>query len=118
MGLLIFYIYLFYSSRKKLREEFSTKFFEFMEIVLLFNIFSCFYRDIFSRILTLTMLLYNIYFLIYLSKCTKKQLTLIIPIILLFCIALGSVNINNILENDYNNIFENMNENIFYFVSN
>lgn len=88
-----------------------------MEIVLLFNVFSIFYRDIFSRILTLTMLLNNVYLLIYFVKSSKKQLMIIVPVITLFCIALGSVNLNNILANDYNGIFENINENIFYFFS-
>lgn len=113
--LLIFYTIIYYISRKRLKGEFSDKYIDFIEIVILFNISSIVYRDIFSRILTMTMLIFNVYFLTYFSKTDSKKSLVAMLGLLIFCLALGSVNINNLLYNNYNGIFENLTENVFYY---
>ena len=86
-----------------------------MDIIILFNICSIFYRDIFARVLTFVMLMFNIYFLVYFTKTSKRRYLLVMFILILFCIALGSVNLNNLLHNNYNNILQNLTKNVFYF---
>lgn len=112
--LLLFYTFIFYKSRKEIREYISTKYIDFVEIILLLNLFSIFYKDIFSRVFNITLLCMCIYLLMYLKKVKTEKIVIVI-VLCLFSVGLGSVNVNNILANDFNNIFSNITENIFYY---
>ena len=90
----------------------------FIFIVLLFNICSIQYFVIYTRILDLSIILMNLYLLQVLDMIKRKHKIIIIIGLVLFSLALGSVNLNLIQANDFNNIFSNMNENIFYFFRN
>lgn len=112
--LLLFYTFIFYKSRKEIREYISTKYIDFVEIILLLNLFSIFYKDIFSRVFNITLLCMCIYLLMYFKKVKTEKIVIVI-VLCLFSVGLGSVNVNNILANDFNNIFSNITENIFYY---
>lgn len=115
--LLVLYAYIFFSSKKYAKEQFSIDFLNLIEIVILLNLSSFMYRDIFSRVLNLTIVLYNIYLLYYIHKNRKKDLPLVILFITLLCIGLGSVNINSLSNNNLQNIKkENINKNILYLL--
>ena len=113
--LLILYMYIYYTSKNKLTKELPEKFIQFVEIVLLLNIFSIPYRSIFARILNLTILCINIYLLSYLKNTKNRHLIIILLALFMFCVVLGSVNFNNIISNDFNNIFSNLLNNITYY---
>lgn len=113
--LLIFYILIYYTSRKKLKDEIGEEFSYFIEIILLFNIFSIPYRSIFSRLFNISLLSMNLYLLVYLQKIKRNQLLVILFIIMIFAFIFGRVNLNIILDNDFNGIFSDITQNISYY---
>lgn len=113
--MLIFSMVIYYTSKKQIKDEFNKNFLKFMEIVMLFNLFSILYRDIFSRTFNISLLSMCLYLLVYIDRIkTKKSIFIIIGLIF-FSIALGSVNLNNILVNNYNDIFSNITQNVFFY---
>ncbi len=116
--LLLFFIVVYLLTNKKYREIENEKFCDLIFIVLLFNICSIQYFVIYTRILDLSIILMNLYLLQVLDMVKRKHKIIIIIGLVLFSLALGSVNLNLIQANDFNNIFSNMNENIFYFFRN
>lgn len=114
--MLIFYLIIFILSKNKFKEEIPHKFINLIEIILLINSASIFYRDIFTRFLNLTILCMIIYFSTYLSKSKMKSVIIVLFILLIICICLGSVSINIFINNDFSNIFSNIFKNFNYFL--
>lgn len=114
--LLIFYMYIYYSERKKIIDELPEKYMNFIEIILLFNLCSIPYRAIFTRVLNISILSMTVFLLIYFEKIKSKNTLFILIGLLLFSIVFGSVNLNNILGNDYNGIFQNFLHSIIYYL--
>lgn len=114
--LLIFYLYIYYSGRNKIKEEVPEKYINFTEMILLFNICSAPYRAIFTRILNISILAMTIFLMIYFEKVKSKNALIIFIGLVLFSVALGSVNLNNIIANDYNGIFQNFAHSIIYYL--
>ena len=103
--LLMFYMYIYYSKRKTIYHEFSEKYLNFMECIFLLNLSSILYRDIFTRIFNISILMMMIFLLTYFEKVKTKNAKIIFIGVALFAIAFGSVNLNNIIANDYSGIF-------------
>lgn len=113
--LLLFIILISYLYRKIIKKYISEKFCNMTILILSFNVFSIFYRDIFSRILNLSLLCFCIFLYIILNKCSKKNLVIILVILLIFILLFGSIMLNVFSRYNFNGIFNNLNENIFYY---
>ena len=116
--LLLFFMAVYLLTNKKYRHIENEKFCDLIFIVLLFNICSVQYFDIYTRIFDFSIVLMNLYLLQILDIVKRKYKIIIIIGLVLFSLLLGSVNLNLIQANDFNNIFSNMNQNIFYFLRN
>lgn len=116
--LILFFLIIFYDNKDKIKKEVSNKFLEFTELILLFNVFSPLYRDIFSRILNISILCMCLYIMSLISITNSKKLPIILIFILLFSVILGSVSFNIFRNNDFNNIFSNLFNNFNYYISN
>ncbi len=115
--LLVLYIFIFYRTNRKNKLVKNTnlnKYFDFVEMILLLNIFSIFYKDIFLRIFNISILSMLIYIIIYLKNSNKENIILIL-ILCIFSVLIGSVNLNILLANNFGDVFTNITENLFYY---
>lgn len=116
--LLVFcYLLIYLLTNKKVRETENEKFCDLIFIVLFFNICSIQYYTIFVRILDFSIILMNIYLIKVIEIIDKKNKIIIISLIIIFSLALGSVNFNLIRTNDFGKIEGHCYQNIFYFLS-
>jgi len=112
---LIIYGILFFFSYNRLKNEYSNKILDFTKIVLLFNLCSLFYRDIFSRVFNLSLLCMCLYFSVYLSKMKMQRNVFVLLLLIFVSLAFASVSFNIFKTYDFNNIFRHLFENLMYY---